>query len=152
MATFGLLSTCHKPFSSFSQWRVSSHVNVHSGKEHLIYTRACRIVKAIQPSRFFALASHVAKCLLIAQPAMLIFALPAGRCSHSQQSNLVPQDMPTYLIYKVGCHGVVQLGESSTRFSLVSVAKVKAHKSFLFTEKFPCLKNNITTTQRNSKK
>ena len=32
---------------------------------------------------------------------------------------------------------------SSTELSLVGPAKVKAPKSFLFTEKFPCIENKI---------
>ena len=41
------------------------------------------------------------------------------------------------------CVGVVQQKPrgSCTRFSLVYPTKVKASKSFLFTEKFPCIEN-----------
>ena len=42
----------------------------------------------------------------------------------------------------VGCQGVVQPGGPNNGFSLVVNTKFEAHKSFLFTEKFPCIANN----------
>ena len=48
----------------------------------------------------------------------------------------------SFFVCMVSCQGTIQLeGGSSTRISLVRPIKVKAHKSFLFTEKFPCIEN-----------